>query len=119
MRSFVFCGTERAAGESVSTCETVLGVRLTRSATAFSVADGFLARSAFFDRGFILVTSSRGRRLHGRSLDSQPYQGADCMQRGGDKSRKSSYHDFLFRISIFSIDKESIVELNLPHHGVV
>jgi hypothetical protein len=60
-----------------------------------------------------------GPRLDGRSLDSQQFLGRIVSQRGEDKSTKSTYHKFLFRISIFPIDKETVLELNLPHHGVV
>ncbi|MGB7750435.1 MAG: hypothetical protein WCF88_02705, partial [Candidatus Acidiferrales bacterium] len=61
---------------------------LTRSATAFSVAAGFFTLPVFFERGFIPVTSSRGPRLNGRSLDSKQFLGPDCISERRRQSNK-------------------------------
>src|SRR5215469_153015 len=60
MRFLVCSGTDRDAGELFRTCETVLGVSLTRSATALSVAAGFLVLWMFSFLSFIRGWSSLG-----------------------------------------------------------
>jgi hypothetical protein len=62
MRFLVCSGTDRAAGESFNTWETVLAVSLTRSATARSVAGRLSLRLGFHLARFI-VLPNRGWNL--------------------------------------------------------
>src|SRR5215468_5333917 len=68
MRFLVCSGTDRDAGELFRTCETVLGVSLTRSATALSVATGFLVLCIFSFLSFIRGWSSLGSAPEGRTV---------------------------------------------------